>query len=606
MPGAAVGDPASSTNPWSLLFWAPVALFFVQACSWLAWGCFWVSTLASLVAMPALVLWFRVGATSAPGPPLVTFGWGPVLCRLTNCVRFCKDPVGTIRAAHLRSGCASVFTLPVLWMRLTFFVGKKAQGFLAKKHDNEASTFEAYRDWTIPLFGEGVIYDNREQFLEQRDMIKNIVHSGMRSFTPKIEEEYELYVESKGWLKPGLKGGAVVVDIMDMMSEVVLRSAGRCLLGKGVGSARQQTGELQELSTLFHDLDEGLSALAFIMPKRVANLFPSVQRQCKARLALESFFRGIADKRRAARRAAAAAAGKGDDSMPGEGGAEDEDEECGFLEKLLTQRYKNGDAIQDWEVGRLMIAALFAGQHTSAIAGAYAGLHMVDGQKDGGKLMAALMAEQRGEGGEEREEREERAAVGEDPATAPAQNGSNEEKDSDGFVQLCKKSVDQMHLLGGVLLESIRLHPPLIMVMRKALCPLPFDPAECVVPAGDMCCMSTAYAGMLPEVWGQDGADRIFDPRRFGAGNRYETNGEFLGFGHGLHKCPGKAFALLDLKVLWSRLLRDFEVEQVDPLPSEDYAQLVVGPKKPCRVRLLPRSGRAPHPSQRSLGELPR
>ena len=48
---------------------------------------------------------------------------------------------------------------------------------------------------------------------------------------------------------------------------------------------------------------------------------------------------------------------------------------------------------------------------------------------------------------------------------------------------------------------------------------------------------------------GLDGKDRAMDPTRFKKGNRYETNGEFLGFGHGLHKCPGKPFALLDLKV---------------------------------------------------------
>ena len=40
-----------------------------------------------------------------------------------------------------------------------------------------------------------------------------------------------------------------------------------------------------------------------------------------------------------------------------------------------------------------------------------------------------------------------------------------------------------------------------------------------------------------------------FVPSRFAEGNKIETNGDFLGFGHGLHKCPGKPFAILDLKV---------------------------------------------------------
>lgn len=514
----------------------------------------------------ALSLWTLSSGTRrkkslAPPPPLATFGWGPVLCRVTNCVRFCSSPVQTVREAHLACG-TDVFTIPVLWMRLTFFVGRKAQAYLSKKNDKEASTFDAYRDWTIPLFGENVVYDNQKQFVEQRDMIKSIVHAGLRSFTPKIEEEYDLFMENKGWLNAGTKG--VEVDIMDFMSEVVLQSAGRCLLGRGTGSDQMQTLELQKLVSLYHKLDEGLSALTFIMPKQIAHLFPSVRKQVKARVALEEFFQGVAEKRRQARI---------------EGNATCE--EFGFLEKILTQTYKNGNKLQDWEVARLMIAAMFAGQHTSAIAGAYAALHIVDtGNAHNGELYAELMAEQRGD-------ESSLEATNTEPTEKEAPPGVS--RTMDGFVSLCKESVDQMYLLGGVVLESIRMHPPLIMVMRKAMTSLTYTEGGVTVPAGDMCCMSVSVAGMLPETWGEDGADRDFDPKRFAQGNRHETNGEFLGFGHGLHKCPGKPFALLDLKVLLSRILRDFKMEQVDPLPREDYTQLVVGPLKPCRVRLVPR-----------------
>ena len=85
-------------------------------------------------------------------------------------------------------------------------------------------------------------------------------------------------------------------------------------------------------------------------------------------------------------------------------------------------------------------------------------------------------------------------------------------------------------------------------------------PADCVVPIGDICCMSTAVSGRLEETWGSASAAEggkpvltadTFDPSRFAEGNKVETNGDFIGFGHGLHKCPGKPFALLDLKVLF-------------------------------------------------------
>ncbi len=40
----------------------------------------------------------------------------------------------------------------------------------------------------------------------------------------------------------------------------------------------------------------------------------------------------------------------------------------------------------------------------------------------------------------------------------------------------------------------------------------------------------------------------------------------------------------LQIKTIWSLLLRNFEFELVDPFPEADYDSLVVGPK-PCRVR---------------------
>jgi len=40
----------------------------------------------------------------------------------------------------------------------------------------------------------------------------------------------------------------------------------------------------------------------------------------------------------------------------------------------------------------------------------------------------------------------------------------------------------------------------------------------------------------------------------------------------------------LQIKTIWSVLLRDFEFELLDPFPEPDYESMVVGPK-PCRVK---------------------
>ena len=241
--------------------------------------------------------------------------------------------------------------------------------------------------------------------------------SGLRSFTPRIEEEYDGYVASQGWRDAGPEG--VEIDMMTMMSELVMASTGRCLLGKGAEQDREGTVELETLTNLYHALDEGLSAMAFIMPGWIAGCFPSVRRQCRAREQLEAFFIDVANKRKKQRDA-----------------GQLEADEPGFLEKIQTTKYKNGNAIQDWEVGRLMIAAMFAGQHTSSIAGAYAGLHIANGSAE---FKKTLMKEQRGWVA---------PAIG-DGAEAAGKEG----KEGKEYVGLEKDTVDPMKVLHGTILE---------------------------------------------------------------------------------------------------------------------------------------------------------
>ena len=58
----------------------------------------------------------------------------------------------------------------------------------------------------------------------------------------------------------------------------------------------------------------------------------------------------------------------------------------------------------------------------------------------------------------------------------------------------------------------------------------------------------------------------------------------FIGFGGGRHGCMGQNFAYLQIKTIWSVLLRNFEFELLDPFPEPNFESMVIGPK-PCRVR---------------------
>ena len=50
---------------------------------------------------------------------------------------------------------------------------------------------------------------------------------------------------------------------------------------------------------------------------------------------------------------------------------------------------------------------------------------------------------------------------------------------------------------------------------------------------------------------------------------------------------------LFPSQVLYSRLMREFDLVKVDDVPDMDYTQLVVPPKRPCRARLVPRAAKA-------------
>ena len=53
-----------------------------------------------------------------------------------------------------------------------------------------------------------------------------------------------------------------------------------------------------------------------------------------------------------------------------------------------------------------------------------------------------------------------------------------------------------------------------------------------------------------------------------------------------MHACMGQQFGLLQVKTILSVILRNYEIEPVDPeFPEADYTAMVVGPKNHLMVR---------------------
>ncbi len=131
--------------------------------------------------------------------------------------------------------------------------------------------------------------------------------------------------------------------------------------------------------------------------------------------------------------------------------------------------------------------------------------------------------------------------------------------------------------------ESLRLHPPLILLMRMVM--VDFHYKGFTVPAGTRVGVSPAVSNRMPECFPEP--DR-YDPERYGPG-RAEDRQLFawIPFGAGRHRCVGSAFAMMQLKAIFSDLLREYDFELAQPADSyrNDHSKMVVQLQQPCRAR---------------------
>ena len=147
-------------------------------------------------------------------------------------------------------------------------------------------------------------------------------------------------------------------------------------------------------------------------------------------------------------------------------------------------------------------------------------------------------------------------------------------------------TVSQMEYLQNSVKESLRMYPPLIMLMRMAMQDIEttLDGKKYMIPKGDIVITSPAVASRMPSVFTKPDE---FEPERFGV-DRTETKVPYayLGFGGGMHACMGQQFGLMQVKTIVSILLRNFTIEPIDKeFPEPDYTAMVVGPKNHLMVK---------------------
>jgi sterol 14-demethylase len=240
------------------------------------------------------------------------------------------------------------------------------------------------------------------------------------------------------------------------------------------------------VASLFHDLDAGMLPISVLFP--YAPIAPHRARDA-ARAELARVFAAVIAARRAAAKDGSAAPPEDD-----------------ILQSFIDARYSpsvhGGRSLTDGEITGLLIACLFAGQHTSSITSSWTGYLMLSHRA---AALEPALAEQ---------------------ARLLAKHGD----------ALDIGVLGEMDALHANITEAIRLFPPLIMLLRLAK--KPFRVATSTgqaftVPAGDMVFASPAFSHRLPHVFPR--ADE-YEPARFGPGRAEDKKGEpfsFIGFGGG-------------------------------------------------------------------------
>jgi sterol 14-demethylase len=220
---------------------------------------------------------------------------------------------------------------------------------------------------------------------------------------------------------------------------------------------------------------------------------------------------------------------------------------------LIDSKYKDGRSTSVQEVVGLIISLLFAGKYTSSVASTWTGACLLSHPT----FLAAAIEEQ------------EQIA----------------KKYKDG---LDYSAVMEMETLHNCIKETLRMHPPALALARKAHTHFTVQTREGkqyeIEPDHPVATL-VLVNNNLPYIYKDP---QVYDPRRFGPGRKEDIalgKLSYMSFGGGRHVCTGEAYAYMQIKLIWSHLLRNFELELISPFPETDWGNYVAKPKGNLFVR---------------------
>lgn len=141
------------------------------------------------------------------------------------------------------------------------------------------------------------------------------------------------------------------------------------------------------------------------------------------------------------------------------------------------------------------------------------------------------------------------------------------------------ESYKNMKKLRAAVTETLRMHPPLFLLMRTMEQDVKFK--DYTIRRGNVVVCSPNVGCMLEDVYPNATS---FDPKRFIDGVKDEW--AYIPFGGGRRICKGQEFGFMQVQCALSYMLRNYDLETLDGVPQPTIAHdgLVIAPSQPCRV----------------------
>jgi sterol 14-demethylase len=426
----------------------------------------------------------------------------------TNLEDMRTDPIGLLERTYAE--CGELGHIQLGPKDVYLVVGAEKQEIFFRAPEEVLDQGEAY-PFMKAIFGEGVVFDASPE--RRQEMLRNQALRGeqMRGHAQTIEAQIKQMVSK--W------GDEGEIDLLDWFAELTIYTTSACLIGERFRN--QIDGRFAKL---YHDLEQGTDAMAFVDP--YADLESFRQRDA-ARVQLKELVQEIIDERAQSPK------------VPRE--------ERDLLDVLVSLGSFSTDQITG-----MFISMMFAGHHTTTGTSAWTLIELLrhpeilQGVVD--ELDNLYQADESGE-----------------------------------VPEISFRALRAIPKLEAAFKETLRLHPPLILLLR--LIKEDIEIGDRVLPAGSLIGASPRLSNRLPESFPDPEAfdpGRYIDPRQEDILNRWT----WVPFGAGRHKCVGSAFAMMQMKAIFSVLLRDFtfELSQPEDTYRDNLSKMVIQLAQPCKV----------------------